>query len=81
MIKPARKKHRKSIRRMTRLLERILKVTQDKHPITICAVCCAVIAIMHKRMDEDDREYSRGLIVSCLSQVTEDPAQAVKRVH
>ena len=77
------KKHQKSIKRMTRLLDRIMKVTHDKHPITVCAVCCAVIAIMHRRMDEEDREASRPLINRCLSDLDliEDQAQAGKRVH
>ena len=77
------KKHQKTIKRMTSLLRRIMEVTDDKHPITVCAVCCAVIAIMHRRMDEEDREASRPLINRCLSDLDliEDQVRASKRVH
>ena len=77
------KKHQKTIKRMTSLLRRIMEATDDKHPITVCAVCCAVIAIMHRRMDEEDREASRPLINRCLSDLDliEDHAQVGKRVH
>ena len=75
------KKHQKSIKRMTRLLDRIMKVTHDKHPITICAVCCAVIAIMHRRMNEEECEVTRPLVEQCLRSLMEDPAQTDKRVH
>ena len=75
------RKHQKTIKRMTKLLRRIMTVTQDKHPITVCAVCCAVIAIMHKRMDEDDRKYTRGLFAQCLDSLNEGATQAEKRVH
>ena len=54
---------------MTSLLHRIMEVTGDNHPITVCAVCCAVITIMHRRMNEDNREAARPLISRCLSEV------------
>ena len=75
------KKHQKTIKRMTSLLRRIMEVTDDKHPITVCAVCCAVIAIMHRRMDDDDAAAVRPLVEQCLRSLMEDPAQTGKRVH
>jgi hypothetical protein len=75
------KKHQKTIKRMTSLLRRIMEVTHDKHPITVCAVCCAVIAIMHRRMNDDDAEAVRPLVEQCLRSLAEDPAQTGKRVH
>jgi len=75
------RKHQKTIKRMTSLLRRIMEVTDDKHPITVCAVCCAVIAIMHRRMNEEDCEVTRPLVEQCLRSLMEDPAQTDKRVH
>ena len=78
-----KKKHRRSIHRMNKLLIRIMGVVKHKSPVTVCSVCCAVIAIMYRRMDDEAREAISPVLAECFKMVTEDQEkmQAGERVH
>jgi hypothetical protein len=74
-------KHRKSIHRMNKLLLQMMDMTKNKHPTTTCAVCCAVLAITYKRMDEDSRTAMAPVISECFALITEDQMQTDEQVH
>ena len=76
-----RKKTKKYMKRMNKLLLRVMRLTERENPVDVCAVCCAVIAITYKHMDDDDRERILPTITACLTGLTGDQKQTSERIH
>jgi hypothetical protein len=78
-----KKKHAKKIHNLNKLLIQMMGVVKHKNPATVCSVCCAVVMIMYRRMDDEGREIMAPAIIECLSVITADQKkmQADERVH
>jgi hypothetical protein len=68
---------------MNKLLLKTMRLMSRKSPVDVCAVCCAVLAITYKHMDDDDRDAIAQTIVECLTKIigTRELDPDGKRVH
>ena len=78
-----KKKRRKVIHRMNKLLILVMGMLKDEDPVTVCSVCCAVVMIIYKRMDDEGREAISPVILECFTVIAEDQKkmQVGEQVH